>query len=1057
MILFIINSMDEQEIFKKINRIAAKRLSAAEARLEEIEQNLLELKEVYDEEDREGRAQKFQMNAQMEDAIKEYRRAKRTGNKPYFGRIDFTDEEIGEEETYYIGKSVIAEDLRHPLVIDWRAPIASIYYEQNLGKCTYRVPGEESCSVDLKRKRTYVIENGELKDFYDSTVVANDDLLTEYLSKSKKSVLSEIIATIQQEQNEVIRKNPHHNVLIQGSAGSGKTTVAMHRISYILYNYEQEFNPKDFYIIGSNKVLLNYITGVLPDLDVYDVSQMTMEELFVRLLYEEWNPDKYSIRHLPKSDKRAGVKGSLEWMQALEKFAAKKIRSVLRAEDIILEKDHQVILSAGNIRKVLNDLEGKPFITIVERLNDYLTSGLENAFAGREFTYPEEEQKKIIRHYQPYFINKVIKQGVVELYEEFLLRMRNREYDFDYQENCFDIYDLASLAYLYKSLKETEVIREACHVVVDEAQDFGIAVYASLKYCLSKCTFTIMGDVSQNINFGCGLQDWEELKKLMLPDPYDYFGLLRKSYRNTIEISEFATDILRHGSFPIYPVEPIVRHGSEVKVSGASSDAELVKIISQQIEKYREMGHETIAVICADFKQAKELTEGLRGIAGGDNAEITAAVETGSRNSSELDIKMFSEDNTDFEQGVTVLSVEYSKGLEFDAVIIADASSKRFPKDDNYAKLLYVAATRALHELSVFYVGSLTGLIADPVPEDRKNITFATDDFHKTPFVFEEDLRTKKQIAKDIAKEGHEEMARRERFGPKRIETESLRIDSDTQSADSLRVRQCIPKRNAVDTTGSISQFCPDPTKRGADGAAGKAAAKKPATEFDTMPSGTNLLPPGHGRIDHGIRWVDAKKSRLAITGSYGVLVIAPIADDKVFMMFKRGSIIPDVPSKLAGISEGNDIKLGSVKWKAVQTRDFVEAQLPKLTVRVSKKTGAVTFIDSKGRELVSENASVVRQFEESSKTYWNFFNFGNKERLDAQGERNDKWISLERCAKFVSHGNTGNPAVLMSTNGYRIEIPAGIKVLVNTVPAYPLYLRFEGAEAIEYTFQTGR
>ena len=134
------------------------------------------------------------------------------------------------------------------------------------------------------------------KDFYDSEVVANDELLTKYLSKSSKNVLSEIIATIQQEQNEVIRINPHHNVLVQGSAGSGKTTVAMHRISYILYNYEREFKPADFYIVGSNRMLLNYITGVLPDLDVYDIGQMTMEELFIRLLYEEWDDKAYSVR-----------------------------------------------------------------------------------------------------------------------------------------------------------------------------------------------------------------------------------------------------------------------------------------------------------------------------------------------------------------------------------------------------------------------------------------------------------------------------------------------------------------------------------------------------------------------------------------------------------------------------------------------------------------------------------------------------------------------------------------------------------------------------------------
>ena len=156
--------------------------------------------------------------------------------------------------------------------------------------------------MDLKRKRTYEIENDQLKDFFDSDVVANDELLTKYLAKSKKAVLGEIIATIQQEQNAIIRTSPKTNIIVQGVAGSGKTTVAMHRISYILYNYEDRFRPEDFYIIGSNRILLNYITSVLPDLDVYGVSQMTMEQLFVRFLYEDWDPRFHRIKALDAKD-----------------------------------------------------------------------------------------------------------------------------------------------------------------------------------------------------------------------------------------------------------------------------------------------------------------------------------------------------------------------------------------------------------------------------------------------------------------------------------------------------------------------------------------------------------------------------------------------------------------------------------------------------------------------------------------------------------------------------------------------------------------------------------
>ena len=222
--------------------------------------------------------------------------------KPYFGRIDFKDPNMKYEESYYIGRVGIAKTPSQPVVIDWRAPIASVYYENSIGTCQYTVSSEGTFEIDLLRKRTYTIENDKLIDFFDSDVVANDDLLTSYLAKNKKAVLGEIIATIQKEQNLIISRSPKTNMIVQGCAGSGKTTVAMHRISYILYNYEDTFRPEDFYIIGRNKILLNYITSVLPDLDVYGIAQMTLEELFIRLLYEDWDKNKYSVRQLDKQD-----------------------------------------------------------------------------------------------------------------------------------------------------------------------------------------------------------------------------------------------------------------------------------------------------------------------------------------------------------------------------------------------------------------------------------------------------------------------------------------------------------------------------------------------------------------------------------------------------------------------------------------------------------------------------------------------------------------------------------------------------------------------------------
>lgn len=168
--------------------------------------------------------------------------------------------------------------------------------------------------------------------------MATDELLNKYLAKSKKAVLEEIIATIQKEQNAIIRRSPKVNLIVQGVAGSGKTTVAMHRISYILYNYEEDFRPEDFYIVGSNRILLNYITSVLPDLDVYGVSQMTMEELFVRLLYEDWKPEIYGICPIDKKDQDACIKGSYEWFHDLEQFCKEYENAEISKTEVRLEK-----------------------------------------------------------------------------------------------------------------------------------------------------------------------------------------------------------------------------------------------------------------------------------------------------------------------------------------------------------------------------------------------------------------------------------------------------------------------------------------------------------------------------------------------------------------------------------------------------------------------------------------------------------------------------------------------------------------------------------------------
>lgn len=185
--------------------------------------------------------------------------------KPYFGRVDYQEQGSGQKESLYIGKNGVSRDKADVMVIDWRAPVSALYYENELGSGSYHVPEVGNIAVDLQLKRTFDISQGKLVGYFDNDTAATDELLVKYLSQNKDLVLNDIISTIQKEQNEIIRETPFADLIVQGVAGSGKTTVAMHRISYILYNYGKRFSPDEFCIIGSNDMLLGYITSGLPE------------------------------------------------------------------------------------------------------------------------------------------------------------------------------------------------------------------------------------------------------------------------------------------------------------------------------------------------------------------------------------------------------------------------------------------------------------------------------------------------------------------------------------------------------------------------------------------------------------------------------------------------------------------------------------------------------------------------------------------------------------------------------------------------------------------------
>ena len=1020
----ITREAEEQYLARTIG-VAEQNLERNLAGEKKLADDLHDLMESYGAKDVEALSMLRNTQIIYEETKKDRERCERARKKPYFGRIDFYDEDLKKDEACYIGRVGISENITDKVVIDWRAPVASVYYENALGSCTYSVKNEKTYEIDLHRKRTYEIEDDQLKDFYDSDVVANDELLTKYLAKNKKAVLGEIIATIQQEQNAVIRKSPKQNVIVQGGAGSGKTTVAMHRISYILYNYAQEFRPEDFYIIGSNRILLNYITGVLPDLDVYGIRQMTMEQLFTRLLYEDWDEKKMTYHALGKTSQAAAIKGSLFWFQNLETYCNKLEEDVIDAHDIFL--GNRLLLEEQTIRAYVAENPQTSVQNKILMLNRRLMAKIENEITGKEIAYTPEEKRKIQKNYHFYFGPKEWKLSIFTLYQEFLEEQKLRGYQVEFPENDYDVYDLAALAYLYKRVKETEEIREASHIVIDEAQDFGMMAYSVLKYCVRGCTYTIMGDVSQNIYYGYGLNDWETLRKLILTGPYDTFELLKKSYRNTIEISDFAMRILRHGNFPIYPVEPIIRHGKEVSMEQYADEKELYGAVGEHIERWKKEGLETIAIVCRDEKEAKKAARKL-------GKKVTLLGDE--------------KEQHDFGSGAMVLPVAYTKGLEFDAVLLLDPSEKKYPYNDANVKLLYVAATRALHELSVCYLEGITGIIADPVPEREQKL-------------FKEETAPKRRSIHEMRGKLRERRAMTEPASTRSSAVTGTQRESDnsggywalsrhgiSQNPRKNRFTPDIPAGNGVaalkqqptQNTTTVKQNTPALLKEHES-----LLSQIPSMHhFGEIPSNDVLRPAGHGKIDTAVRWVQKQDSGIACVSSYGVLHISPVAEDIVRVTFGSGTKIQEV---FAGVK-------AQAASKMKEGRDAVMVSTGKLTVQIGKKTGALTFFDASGRKLLAEKENPPRQVDTVTHKVWNYFDWTRQERLSAKGVLKDDRLPLKNTAKYICYGTKSKRFPLLHSNtGYGIAVAADSDVLCCNIPMYGPYVSAWNTEIVDYYF----
>lgn len=639
-------------------------------------------------------------------------------NKPYFARIDYKDEKEDKEEVCYIGKVGVSDFDHNIVTVDWRAPIASLYYDSNIGEASYKAPDGIRKGV-LSLKRQYDIEKGELISFNDVDTVSNDEILRPYLDVNADNRLKNIVSSIQEEQNRVIRKDLSDNVVIQGVAGSGKTTVALHRIAYLAYNHRDKIKSDRYMVIGPNKVFMNYISSVLPDLDVTDVLQLTYEEFVKRFLQED-----LIIEDLGKTKGSFNInkyKMSMQYKNDIDNYVLS-----LDTEQVVPKKDFEVkgfnILSQKTVAKIYDEIDDEFYTNLEEKIERcifmitsllrdreevILDSLLKQYNEKMSHTKNEAERMKLNKTYQEvkqelantcfgtslkkYFTFR--NKKVSTLYNEFLdnySKFGNQDAVLEVKNSIFKAKekftyeDLAGLLYLGYKVKSSRDYKKYRHTIIDEAQDYGDLNFYALKKILSASSFSIFGDLAQSIYDYRSIDNWENVISEVFSSDCNLEYLL-KSYRTTIEIMNSANEVLSY--MGLKTAEPVIRHGEEVRI--IKIDKDYYKELLKRIEELEKKNYESIALISRNEKLSHEIKDGLE-----KNGKV---------------INEITNNNQEYNGGICSVSSSLAKGLEFDAVIITDASEDKFSSSNmTDMKNLYVSMTRPLHQLEILYNGELT-------------------------------------------------------------------------------------------------------------------------------------------------------------------------------------------------------------------------------------------------------------------------------------------------------------------------------------------------------------
>lgn len=591
---------------------------------------------------------------------------------PYFGRIDFLEKkENSKVMPTYIGIHTFYDpESRATLIHDWRAPVSSMFYDHELGEAGYRSPsGEIKGEISLKRQ--YRIRGGKMEFMIESALTVHDDILQKELSSNVDDKMKNIVATIQREQNRIIRNEDIRTLIIQGVAGSGKTSIALHRIAYLLYTFRDSISSKDILIVSPNKVFSDYISNVLPELGEETVPETSMEQILSGVLEHKYKYQTYfglvnELLEKPSSSliDRIAYKASFGFISELDKFILHIENTYFKAADVKLTK--YITIPAPFIEEQYLRFNRYPIRRRFDAMADYMLDMLKIQYTFTVTTTGRNLLKKEIRL-------MFAGNNDIQVYKDFFKWTNNPGMFKMRKGHTLEYSDLAPLAYLHLALEGNgnQPFRVK-HLLIDEMQDYSPIQYKVIQK-LFPCRKTVLGDAGQSVN-PYGSSTAETIQKSLTASE---IMKLCKSYRSTFEITDFAQKI-----HPNAELEPVARHGEKPQILQFGSAVEELSGIMGLISTYRKSGYKSLGIICKTEQQARKMADMLKSYAN--------------------DISFLSSQSSAFVQGIVITSAHMAKGLEFDEVIIPQTDERNYRSEIDKS-MLYVAVTRAMHRLTLTF------------------------------------------------------------------------------------------------------------------------------------------------------------------------------------------------------------------------------------------------------------------------------------------------------------------------------------------------------------------